>query len=55
MRYAVEMDSGAMIYVHAKFHKDWFSHSGGHTYMHTDSMVITLAYVYFFKIRKGGL
>jgi hypothetical protein len=27
MKYVVEMDSGAMIHVHTKFHKDLFSHS----------------------------
>jgi hypothetical protein len=27
MKNAVEMGSGAMIYVHTKFHKDWFRHS----------------------------
>jgi hypothetical protein len=26
-KYAFEMGSGAMIYVHTKFHKDWFRHS----------------------------
>jgi hypothetical protein len=34
MKYAVEMGSGAMIYI-TKFHKDWFRHSkvdgGGYT------------------------
>jgi hypothetical protein len=41
MKYAVEMGSGAMIYI-PKFHKDGFSHSkvdkGKHR--HIDSMVI---------------
>jgi hypothetical protein len=27
MKYAAEMGSGAMIYVHTKFHKDWLRHS----------------------------
>jgi hypothetical protein len=27
MKYVVEMGSVAMIYVHTKFHKDWFRHS----------------------------
>jgi hypothetical protein len=27
MKYATEIGSGAMIYVHTKFHKDWFRHS----------------------------
>jgi hypothetical protein len=27
MKYATEMGSGAMIYVHTTFHKDWFRHS----------------------------
>jgi hypothetical protein len=26
-KFAVEMDSGAMIHEHTKFHKDWFRHS----------------------------
>jgi hypothetical protein len=41
MKYAVEVGSGAMIYI-TKFHKDWFQHSkvdrGGYT--DTDSMEI---------------
>jgi hypothetical protein len=40
MKYAVEMGSGAMIYVHTKFHKDWFMHSEidkGDTQRHTDA------------------
>jgi hypothetical protein len=43
MKYAVEMISGAMIYIYSEFHKDWFRHSevdmGIHS--HTDSMVIS--------------
>jgi hypothetical protein len=34
MKYAVQMGSGAMIYVNTKFYKDWSSHSkveGGDT------------------------
>jgi hypothetical protein len=27
MKCAVEMGSGAMIYIPTKFHKDWFNHS----------------------------
>jgi hypothetical protein len=27
MKYAVEMGSGAVIYVHTKFHKEWFTYS----------------------------
>jgi hypothetical protein len=27
MKYALEMGLGAMMYVHTKFHKDWFRHS----------------------------
>jgi hypothetical protein len=27
MNYAVEIGSGDMIYVHTKFHNDWFRHS----------------------------
>jgi hypothetical protein len=27
MKYAVEMGSDVMIYVHTKFHKDWFGNS----------------------------
>jgi hypothetical protein len=27
MKYAVQMSSGAMIYVHTKFYKDWFKYS----------------------------
>jgi hypothetical protein len=27
MKCAVEMDSGAMIYIHTIFHTDWFRHS----------------------------
>jgi hypothetical protein len=26
MKYAVEISSRAMIYLHTKFHKDWFRH-----------------------------
>jgi hypothetical protein len=43
MKSAVEMGSGAMIYVHTKFHKDWFRYSkvnGGRIDRHTDSMEI---------------
>jgi hypothetical protein len=41
MKYAVEMGLGAMIYAHAKFHKDWFKSSkfdcggGVHIQTHT--------------------
>jgi hypothetical protein len=27
MKYDTEIGSGVMIYVHTKFHKDWFRHS----------------------------
>jgi hypothetical protein len=27
MEYAVEMGSGATVYIHTNFHKDWFRHS----------------------------
>jgi hypothetical protein len=27
MKYNVEMGSGAIIYAHTKYHKDWFSQS----------------------------
>jgi hypothetical protein len=44
MKYAVEMGSGAMIYVHTKFHKEWFRYStadrGGGLHRDTDSKVI---------------
>jgi hypothetical protein len=43
MKYAVEMSSGAVIYI-TKFHKDWFRHlivnrKGIHR--HTESMEVT--------------
>jgi hypothetical protein len=45
--------------MHTKFHKNWFRHSkvdgGGGIHRDTDSMVISEAYFYFFKIRKGSL
>jgi hypothetical protein len=50
MDYAVEMDSGAMVYIYCtKFHIDWFSRSKiyGGIHRHTDSMVIAKAYFYF--------
>jgi hypothetical protein len=43
MKYAVEMGSGAMIYVDTEFHKDLFSFSKadiGDTHTKTDSMKI---------------
>jgi hypothetical protein len=44
MKYGVDMGSGVMIYVHTKFHKDWFRHSevdmGGYTDTHTHRMEI---------------
>jgi hypothetical protein len=42
MKYAVEMDTGAMICI-TKIHKDWFCHSKvkGGIHGHTDSMVIS--------------
>jgi hypothetical protein len=41
MKYAVYVDSGAMIYI-TKFHKDWFRNSiNGVRGRHTDSMVIS--------------
>jgi hypothetical protein len=45
MKYAVEMDSDALIYVYTKFHKNWFRHStvdeGEVIRRQTDSMDIT--------------
>jgi hypothetical protein len=56
MTYAFEMGSGAVIYT--KFYKDLFRHSklmgGGGIHRHTDSMVYSKTYFYFFKIRKVG-
>jgi hypothetical protein len=42
MKWAVKMLSGAMICVHTKFHKDWFSYSKliGDIHRQTDSMVM---------------
>jgi hypothetical protein len=37
MKYAVEMVSVAVIYVHSKFHKDWFRHSKVHKGGNTDT------------------
>jgi hypothetical protein len=52
MKYAIEMDSYAL--THSKFHKDWFRHSEVDRGIrrHTDSMVISYACFYFFKIWK---
>jgi hypothetical protein len=47
MKYGVEIGSGAMKYVHIKFHKDWLRHSKvniGRIHRHTDSMEIAEAY-----------
>jgi hypothetical protein len=43
MKYAVEMGSGAMIYVPTKFHNDWFGHSDLIRGMqrHTDTIAIS--------------
>jgi hypothetical protein len=42
MKNAFEMGSRGMIYVHTKFHKDWFSHSevNGGIHRHTGNMEI---------------
>jgi hypothetical protein len=40
MKYAVEMGSGAFIWVHTKFHEDWFSYSKVDGATQTDSMEI---------------
>jgi hypothetical protein len=60
MKYAVEMGSGAMIYIPSfikiglsiqKVMERWeFGDSQKHR--HTDSMEIALTYFHFFKIRK---
>jgi hypothetical protein len=54
MKYAVEMGSGAIIYIPSliKIRSGIQKLVGGFT--HTDSMVISYAYVYFLKIRKVG-
>jgi hypothetical protein len=59
MKYAVEMGSGAMIYVHTRFYKDWFRHSEvdkGDTQTHRqhgDLMSLLLFYfILFFKMRE---
>jgi hypothetical protein len=44
MEYAIEMHSGAMIYVHTKCHEDRFRLSevkGAYTYRHIESEVIS--------------
>jgi hypothetical protein len=55
MNYAVDMASGAIVYIPSFVKAGWFCHSkvdGIHR--HTVSMVIVSAYFYFFKIRKVG-
>jgi hypothetical protein len=37
MKYAVEVGSVAMIYIHTKFHKDWFRHSKLDRIRYTDA------------------
>jgi hypothetical protein len=51
--FAVEMDSGALIYIPSfmKIGSGIQKLTEG-TYRHTDCMVISLAYIYSFKIRK---
>jgi hypothetical protein len=56
MTYAVEMGSGAMIYIPSFTKRDSgiqkLMEEGGRR--HTDSVMISQAYIYFFKIRKVG-
>jgi hypothetical protein len=50
MKYAVEMGSGTVTYVHTEFHKGGFGHTGHiQTQRQADSMVISLAYFFFQK------
>jgi hypothetical protein len=56
MKYAFEMGSDIMIYVHITFHKDWFRHSEGgsgdaQTHRQHEDRISLLP---FFKIRKVG-
>jgi hypothetical protein len=57
MKYAVEMGSGVMIYVYAKFHRDWFRHSkinvrDTHTNTHTYGQE---GYLIFFLNKESRL
>jgi hypothetical protein len=55
MKYAVEMDSGAMIYRPSVMKiGSCIQKLIGGIHRHTDSMVIAYAYFYFFEIRKEG-
>jgi hypothetical protein len=53
MKYAIEMGSGAMIYIPGfiEFGSGIQELVGG-IHRHTDRMEIALAYFYFFKIKK---
>jgi hypothetical protein len=56
MRYAVEIGSGAMIYISSfiKIGLDIQKLMGGRIHGYIESMVISLAYFHSFKIRKVG-
>jgi hypothetical protein len=44
MKNAVEMFSGAMIYVHTKLHKDWISQSKGKIHRQHDDHISLLSF-----------
>jgi hypothetical protein len=53
MKYAVELGSGAMIYRRSFIKIDLgIKKLVGGIHRHTDSMAVSQAYFYFFKIRK---
>jgi hypothetical protein len=54
MKYAIEMGSGAMIYIHTEFHKNWFSYSKAGTHRQ-DEDCISLLLFYFFQNKGSGL
>jgi hypothetical protein len=54
MKYAIEIGSGAMIYVHTKFHTNWFRHSksnggGGGIHGHRQEGNLTILLLFFFS------